>query len=114
MKFIFKTIKFLFILIVCFSCSKGGIPPAQDIDPDFVRVRFINDFTYQVFSTDVDFSSAIFSLWAPENTTVRAILVISPGSGSTSLGDVNLKEWQDYAKKESLALIGLQFDNNGY
>ena len=105
---------FFFLILICFSCSKRDTPPELDIDPNFIRGKFINDFTYQIFSTEADaFSSAIFSLWIPENSTIKAILVISPGSGSTSLGDVNLKEWQDYANKEGLALIGLQIDNNG-
>ena len=113
MKFIYKTIKFLFILIICFSCSKGNTPPELDIDPTFVRGKFINDYTYQVHPRVSDaFSNAYFSLWVPENLTIKAILVISPGSGSTSLGEVALKEWQDYAKKEKLALVGLQIENN--
>jgi len=113
MKFIYKTIKFLFILIICFSCSKGNTPPELDIDPTFVRGKFINDYTYQVHPRVSDaFSNAYFSLCVPENLTIKAILVISPGSGSTSLGEVALKEWQDYAKKEKLALVGLQIENN--
>lgn len=109
----FKRISFLLLLIVCFSCSKGSTPPELDIDSDFVRGKFINDWAYQVFPNSSDgFDSALFSLWIPTNTDPKAILVISPGSGSTSLGDVNLKEWQDYAIQENLALIGLQIKPN--
>ena len=109
----FKRISFLLLIILCFSCSKGSTPPELDIDPDFVRGKFINDWAYQVFPNGADgFDSALFSMWIPSNTSPRAILVISPGSGSTSLGDVNLKEWQDYAIQENLALIGLQIKPN--
>ena len=109
----FKRISFLLLIILCFSCSKGSTPPELDIDPDFIRGKFINDWAYQVFPNGADgFDSALFSMWIPSNTSPRAILVISPGSGSTSLGDVNLKEWQDYAIQENLALIGLQIKPN--
>lgn len=108
MKSIYKRIPYFLLLMICLSCSLNT-PPESDLDPNFVRGKFFSDWTYQVFPTDTDgFSSALFRLWFPENTTPRTILVISPGSGSTSLGDVNLKEWQDYAKKENLALMGLQ------
>lgn len=93
MKLIYKRIAYLFLLILCFSCSKGNTPAEFDIDPSFVRGKFFTDWVYQVFpAVDDGFSSALFSLWVPDNTTPRAILVISPGAGSTSLGDVNLKE----------------------
>ena len=109
----FRRISFLLLIILCFSCSKGSTPPELDIDSDFVRGKFINDWAYQVFPNGADgFDSALFSMWIPSNTSPRAILVISPGSGSTSLGDVNLKEWQDYAIQENLALIGLQIKPN--
>ena len=109
----FKRISFLLLIILCFSCSKGSTPPELDIDPDFIRGKFINDWAYQVFPNGADgFDSALFSMWIPSNTSPRAILVISPGSGSTSLGDVNLKEWQDYAIQKNLALIGLQIKPN--
>lgn len=108
-----KRTLFFFIILICISCSKGNTPPELDIDPDFVRGKFINDWVYQVFPNGADgFDSALFSMWIPSNTSPRAILVISPGSGSTSLGDVNLKEWQDYAIQENLALIGLQIKPN--
>lgn len=107
-----KKIVYFLLLILCFSCSLKT-PPESDLDPDFVRGNFFSDWTYQVFPTDSDgFKSALFSMWVPENTNPRAILVISPGSGSSSLGYVNLKEWQDYAKKENLALMGVQIQYN--
>ena len=113
LKLIYKISVYSFLFLVFFSCSKGNTPPLSNTDPNYVRGGFINDWTYQIFPIGSDgFSSAYFRLWLPENTTPRAILVISPGSGSSSLGDVGLKEWQDYANKEKLALIGLQISNN--
>lgn len=104
-----------FVLIVlCFSCS-NSTPPEFDVDPNFIRGEFYDEWTYQVFPTATDgFTTALFRLWVPENVNPRAILVMSPGSNSTSLGEVNLKEWQDFAKKEKLALMGLQLQGGNY
>jgi len=106
---------FFFLIAVCFSCLKSTTPPEFDIDPNFVRGKFINDWTYQVFPRNTDeFSIAIFKLWIPENIEPRAILVISPGYNSSALGLTGLKEWQDYAIKEKLALLGVQLENGNY
>lgn len=107
--------KYVILLVfICFSCSKGS-PPETDLDPNFVRGKFLDDWTYQVFPRDTDvFSLAIFKLWVPENIEPRAILVLSPGYNSSALGLVGLKEWQDFAKQERLALLGVQFQDGDY
>ncbi len=56
-----------------------------------------------------NFDQAKFRLWLPEATaTIRAALVLVPGSNGDGRGQVEDQDWQQLAQKHGLALVGLQ------
>lgn len=57
-----------------------------------------------------NFDKAIFRLWVPPNVqTVRAVVVLNPGSNGDGRAAVNDTVWQAFATTHSLALVGTQF-----
>ncbi len=95
----------LLVFLIGISCDSQD-PISQDDKKEVGR--FIDDWTFEVFlDSENGNSKAIFRLWIPEGITPKNILVLTPGGFSNGIGLVNLKEWQDYAKKEKLALLGV-------
>ena len=95
----------LLVLIISISCDSQD--PIDKVEQKKAG-KFIDDWTFEVFMDSENSSSkAIFRLWIPEGITPKNILVLTPGGFSNGIGLVNLKEWQDYAKKEDLALLGV-------
>ncbi len=55
-----------------------------------------------------NFDKAQFRLWIPEGLeTVKAILVLVPGSNGDGRSQVETALWQDFAVEQDLALVGL-------
>lgn len=55
-----------------------------------------------------NFDQAQFRLWVPEGvSSVRAILVLVPGSNGDGRGQVEVPLWQGLAREQGLALVGL-------
>src|SRR5262245_26565764 len=56
-----------------------------------------------------NFDKAIFRLWVPPAVkTVRAVLVLTPGSNGDGRAAVSDTVWQAFATKHSLALVASQ------
>ncbi len=95
----------LLVLLICSSCD------SQDqihIDEKEEIGKFIDDWTFEVFlDSESNNSKAVFRLWIPDGITPKNILVLAPGGFGNGIGLVNHKEWQDYARKEELALLGV-------
>ena len=93
-------IKLILLLFLYISCS------SEDTTTRVTeRGKFIDNWTYEFFMVEPEANT--FKLWIPEGVTPRAILVLAPGGGGNGTGLVNYKEWQDYAKAEKLALLGV-------
>jgi poly(3-hydroxybutyrate) depolymerase len=57
-----------------------------------------------------NFDKAEFRLWLPEGVpTVRAIVIMTPGSNGDGRSDVESAGWQEFAIKNKVALIGCRF-----
>ncbi|MBU3077475.1 hypothetical protein [Sphingomonas quercus] len=57
-----------------------------------------------------NYQTAAFRLWLPQGSgAVRAALVLVPGSNGDGRGAVDDPEWQAFATREHVALIGVQF-----
>jgi len=55
-----------------------------------------------------NFDQAQFRLWIPEGLqSIRAILVLVPGSNGDGRGQVEAQLWRDFAQEQGLALVGL-------
>lgn len=55
-----------------------------------------------------NFDQAQFRLWIPEGLqSVKAILVLVPGSNGDGRGQVETQLWRDFAQEQGLALVGL-------
>lgn len=102
---IMKTTSILLLILALslVSCNSEISVPEPDPDKNTVG-NFIDDWTFEVFLESG--SSSIFSLWIPDGITPKALLVLSRGGGTSGLDMVHLKEWQDYALQENLALLG--------
>ena len=99
-------LRYLFLaLLISISCDSQD-PISQDNQKEVGK--FIDDWTFEVFlDSESNNSKAIFRLWIPEGITPKHILVLTPGGFGNGIGLVNHKEWQDYARKEELALLGV-------
>ena len=99
----FRYLLLVFLIgISCDSKDSGSIIDQKEVG------EFIDDWTFEVFMDPESSSSkAVFRLWIPEGITPKNILVLAPGGFGNGIGLVNHKEWQDYAKKEGLALLGV-------
>lgn len=99
---------FFLLLIVC-SCdnSDSSIEPRMD-EPSPIG-EFIDDWTYKVYPQISDnFNIGEFRLWVPEEIdNLKAVLVLANSHNSNGLGMVLNTEWQEYAKKENLALLSV-------
>lgn len=57
-----------------------------------------------------NFDKAEFRLWLPEGVpTVRAIVIMTPGSNGDGRSDVESAGWQEFAIKNKVALVGCRF-----
>jgi hypothetical protein len=56
-----------------------------------------------------NFDKAKFRLWVPDNRVLKGILVLMPGSNGDGRPEVEDKDWQNFALKQHLALLGCQF-----
>ena len=66
----------------------------------------------QTFDTQLppgtNYDQAQFRLWIPEGLqSIRATLVLVPGSNGDGRGQVETKLWRDLAEEQGLALVGL-------
>lgn len=62
-----------------------------------------------VIPPGVNFDKAIFRLWLPPNvSTVRAVLVLTPGSNGDGRDAVSDTVWQSFATSHQLALVASQ------
>lgn len=101
-----------------FSCEGDSTEP--EFEEDVPIGEFIDQNTYSVFpQPSQNFDVAQFRLWLPESESkVRAIAVLLPGHNSNGLGLSKSPQWQDFARKEKLALLAVHFnsgsDNTGY
>lgn len=94
---------FLIIGLIFSSCFKKNQTVGSGSGQSEIG-QFLSDWKYEFFLNELNKNA--FKLWMPENITVRAILVLSPGNASDGTNMVNMEEWQEYAKKEKLALVG--------
>jgi hypothetical protein len=57
-----------------------------------------------------NFEKALFRIWYPDGLkSIRGIVVIVPGSNGDGRGETGDKEWQTFAIKNDLALLGCYF-----
>ncbi|WP_405604319.1 hypothetical protein [Polaribacter sp. Asnod1-A03] len=99
----------LFFLLFLISCSTEESSTSDD-EVEEERGRFTDDWTFEFYMQSPSANS--FKLWVPENTTVGAVLVLAPGGATNGTGLVRFKEWQDYAQKEKLALLGVHVNSD--
>jgi hypothetical protein len=105
----------LFILTgFIFSC--GGDSAEPELEEDVILGEFIDENTYRVFpQPSQNFEVAEFRLWLPEiNGQLKAIAVLLQGHNSNGMGLSQSSLWQDFARKENLALIGVHFKSGSY
>ncbi|AWV97047.1 hypothetical protein DJ013_02180 [Arcticibacterium luteifluviistationis] len=88
-----------------FSCDSAPEPIAEIIE----RGEIIEDWTYEFFLEGRDQNA--FRLWVPENTRVKGILVLAPGGAGNGTILANSDAWQEYAKQEKLALLGVHVNS---
>lgn len=94
-----KQIFFFLIFLMFLSCSSDELPAAKE------KGEFTNDWTYKVYNYD-GVSKTAFRLCIPKDVKPRAILILTPGNVADGTNLVNLSKWQEFAKKERIALIG--------
>src|SRR5262249_23183016 len=57
-----------------------------------------------------NYDKAEFRLWMPQGlSSVRAIVVLTPGSNGDGRPDVESTAWQEFATKNKVALVGCRF-----
>src|SRR5262245_52478847 len=57
-----------------------------------------------------NYDKAVFRLWLPEGlTSVRAVVVMTPGSNGDGRPQVESVGWQTFAAKNKVALVGCRF-----
>lgn len=109
-----------FVVFIFFlSCSGDSIEKEilKDVQKEESIGEFIDDWTFRVFpeSPYNNFDVAEFRLWLPENRTdLKAVLILLHSANSNALGLANSPEWQAFAKKENLALCGVNFTGGSY
>ena len=96
------------------SCQDSG--DLNEIEPKETVIlgQFLDDWTYQVFPDIRDnFDIAEFRVWTPKNNLPpRAILVLASSFNSNALNLALSEEWQEYAKTENIALLGVHLESN--
>lgn len=98
-----KYLIIVLLLMTFTSCYKKN----QTIENDFTEDKrgfFITPWKYE-FNVPEPNKNA-YRLWIPENVIPRGILVLSPGNASDGTNFVDDPDWQAYAIKEQLALVG--------
>jgi len=96
-----------FALVLVWSC--GG-DSEEIISPPETKIgEFIDENTYRVFPTKNDnFGVAEFRLWVPETSqALKAVVVLVHSYNSNGLGFANSTYWQEFAKKENVALLAV-------
>ena len=104
-----NTILLSFALVLVWSC--GG-DSEEIISPPETKIgEFIDENTYSVFPTQNDnFGVAEFRLWVPESSVaLKAVAVLVHSYNSNGLGFANSSYWQEFAKKENVALLAVHF-----
>jgi len=103
----FNIILLSFALVLVWSC--GG-DSEEIISPPETKIgEFIDENTYRVFPTKNDnFGVAEFRLWVPETSqALKAVVVLVHSYNSNGLGFANSTYWQEFAKKENVALLAV-------
>ncbi|WP_149275015.1 hypothetical protein [Pareuzebyella sediminis] len=94
------------MLVLCIGCSDEE-PHGESERP---IGEFIDDWTFRVFPEAPynNFDIAEFRLWVPKETNdLRATLVLLTNHNGSALGLTKSSEWQAFAQKERLALLGV-------
>jgi hypothetical protein len=94
-------------LTLTWSCGEDS---EEIVNPPDTRIgEFIDDNTYRVFPTLNDnFGIAEFRLWVPETSqSLKAVTVLVHSYNSNGLGYANSSDWQEFAKKENVALLAV-------
>lgn len=99
----------LILIFILFSCD-SNTPQNNEIEEIREKGELIDDWTFKFFMELPNQNT--FRLWVPENTTVKAILVLATGGAGNGTGLVNSHEWQEYARKEKLALLGVHVNSD--
>jgi poly(3-hydroxybutyrate) depolymerase len=74
--------------------------------------RFPGIVLDQSMGSGDNYEAANFRLWIPESLrTVRAVLVLSPGSNGDGRNQVMDSTWEAYAIENQLALVGVSFQD---
>lgn len=89
-----------------------NLPVAVWLGPLFCAVFFCRAADSATFDTKIapgnNYDQAQFRLWVPDNVeTVRALLVLVPGSNGDGRDQVESESWRRLAEDQSLALVGL-------
>lgn len=99
---------FLLLILGCKETPPEEIPPVAK-----PYGEFIDDWTFSVnvsSQSAYNFDIAQFRLWVPEEIeNLRAIAILASSHNSNGLGLVNIPEWQEFAQKEKVALMGIYF-----
>lgn len=105
----------IIVILVCFlilqmGCEKREtLTPAQPTKNSGPKGEFTNDWTYSI-GPYRNFDRAEFRLWVPDSISdIRAILVLSNSYNGSALAFTGKEYWQDYARKERLALLGTHY-----
>lgn len=115
----YSKISLLVVLLFCvFSChKKKGDPEPETVQPDTAMTigTFSGNWTCSVNpGKQGNFDIAAFSLWLPnyaDVSKIKAILVLAHHYNGSGLGLIYGKEWQDYAKANNVALLGVHLEN---
>ena len=107
---------FLFMVIsmcLTFFWSCGGDDPDPIVEPELRYGEFLDENTYKVFAMPEDnFDVAEFRLWVPETADpIRAVAVLTHSYNSNGLGFANATFWQDFARKENIAILAVHLKN---
>ena len=104
---------FIYLLFFILGCEKSESPVDEPDPPQLPPYgEFIDDWTFKVHPSG-NFDLAEFKLWTPDTIQdLRAILILCNYNNGNGLGLVMKEEWQEFARQERLALIGVHFESN--
>jgi len=102
-----NTLLLCLALVLVWSC--GGDSEEIISQPETKIGEFIDENTYRVFpKQDDNFGVAEFRLWVPETSqALKAVAVLVHSYNSNGLGYANSSYWQEFAKKENVALLAV-------
>ena len=102
-----NTILLCLTLVLVWSCGEDSEEMISQ--PETKIGEFIDENTYRVFpKKDDNFGVAEFRLWVPETSqSLKAVAVLVHSYNSNGLGFANSVYWQEFAKKENVALLAV-------